>query len=212
MPNWWRGAKVLNSWDYVNIATDKLATFQMFTAYNVPHPEWTCDTEIAQAWIDQDFKVYGRKTLTGHSGSGIIILENETITSDKVCPLYTKATKAKVEFRIHVGNEGGTIIEMVQKKKREGFEGGISGIRNHANGWVFARQDIQVPTKVIDAAKAAVKALNLDFGAVDVGYSPQQDKAFVYEVNTAPGLEGTTLENYTSYFKRKHDEWQTSRI
>jgi cytochrome c1 len=190
----------------------------MLTAYNVPSPEWTTERATAKTWLMQGFTVYGRDTLTGHSGQGIIILKPEDYQSlddqDSIpgCPLFTKATKAKVEFRIHVGDEGDTIIDMVQKKKREGFEGGISGIRNHVNGWVFARQDIQVPIKVIDAAKAAVKALNLDFGAVDVGYSPQQDKAFVYEVNTAPGLEGTTLENYTSYFKRKHDEWISSRI
>jgi glutathione synthase/RimK-type ligase-like ATP-grasp enzyme len=194
---------MLNHWGAVRIATNKLETFQKFTTANVPHPEWTCDTEVAQTWIDQDFKVYGRKILQGHSGQGIIIFENETITSDKVCPMYTKATKAGTEFRIHVGDGGGTIIDMVQKKKRSGFEGGTPGIRNHSNGWVFARQDISVPELVIEAAKAAVKALNLDFGAVDIGYNHRENKAYVYEVNTAPGIEGTTLQKYVDYFKRK---------
>ena len=41
---------------------------------------------------------------------------------------------------------------------------------------------------------AAVRSLGLDFGAVDV--VERQNKAYVLEVNTAPGLVGTTLEKY----------------
>jgi hypothetical protein len=38
--------------------------------------------------------------------------------------------------------------------------------------------------------------LHLDFGAVDVGWNEHHGEATIYEVNTAPGLEGTTLEKY----------------
>jgi glutathione synthase/RimK-type ligase-like ATP-grasp enzyme len=40
----------------------------------------------------------------------------------------------------------------------------------------------------------AVQALGLDFGAADVGFN--NNKASVYEVNTACGLMGKTLEAY----------------
>jgi len=105
-PIWWNNPAdfhMLNHWKDVTIATDKRETFNKFLLHGVPHPEWTDDTDCAQSWIDEGFRIYGRKTLTGHSGRGIIIMENETITSDKICPLYTKATKANVEFRIHIG-------------------------------------------------------------------------------------------------------------
>jgi D-alanine-D-alanine ligase-like ATP-grasp enzyme len=42
----------------------------------------------------------------------------------------------------------------------------------------------------------------LDFGAVDVIYNRAQDKAYVLEVNTAPGLEGSTLDNYVEAIQK----------
>ena len=35
-----------------------------------------------------------------------------------------------------------------------------------------------------------------DFGAFDVIYNQKKNQAFVLECNTAPGIEGTTLDNY----------------
>jgi glutathione synthase/RimK-type ligase-like ATP-grasp enzyme len=45
---------------------------------------------------------------------------------------------------------------------------------------------------------AAVSALGLDFGAVDIIWNEREDKCYVLEVNTAPGLQGSTLENYAN--------------
>jgi D-alanine-D-alanine ligase-like ATP-grasp enzyme len=42
----------------------------------------------------------------------------------------------------------------------------------------------------------------LDFGAVDVIWNEKEDKYYVLEVNTACGLEGTTLDKYVEQFRR----------
>ena len=42
----------------------------------------------------------------------------------------------------------------------------------------------------------AIEDLQLDFGAVDVVVSGYSGGAFVLEVNSAPGLEGTTVQKY----------------
>lgn len=201
-PNWYAfGDGFLNHPYKVSLAANKRKTFDQFLLKGVDHLDWTDDTECAQSWVDGGSKVYGRKTLTGHSGSGIIIFDAETITTPQECPLYTLETKAKYEYRIHLGNNGDYLIDSVMKKKKSGHEGGIRGIRNHSNGWIYAREGVVVPPKVMEASIKAIKALDLDFGAVDVGYNANEDKAYVYEVNTAPGLVGTTLEHYTKYFK-----------
>jgi len=207
-PDWYNYTykDILNKPGYIALATNKQTTFNSFLATGVPHPEWTNDTECAQSWVDDGFLVYGRKTLTGHSGQGITIFDSETITTNQECPLYTKETKAKDEYRIHIGDNGETVIDFVQKKKKATFEGSVPGIRSHNNGWIFAREGINVPTCVLDAAKSAIRALGLDFGACDVGYNKREDKAYVYEVNTAPGLQGTTLTRYVEYFQRKANE------
>jgi glutathione synthase/RimK-type ligase-like ATP-grasp enzyme len=46
-----------------------------------------------------------------------------------------------------------------------------------------------------------VSALGLDFGAVDV--IENKKGSWILEVNTAPGLEGQTLEVYRSAFEQK---------
>ena len=203
-PQWWKeGTKVLNHWDNVDKSVNKLTTFHELDVNNVSIPEWTESTEVAQSWIDDGHKVYGRKILTGHSGAGINIFDSETICSSMECPLYTKATKADYEYRVHVFK--GMVIDAQQKKKKNGHEGGIRGIRNHANGWIYAREDVTFPIPVLEQSIKAVAALELDFGAVDVGYNTEESKAYVYEVNSAPGLQGTTLENYTNTIKEYYN-------
>jgi glutathione synthase/RimK-type ligase-like ATP-grasp enzyme len=187
----------LNKNESIALASNKLKTFQALRANEFEHiPEWTIQHSKAIEWADEGHKVYCRQSLTGHSGYGIVLASDvdHLVTS----PLYTKATKHKHEYRVHVFN--GEAIDVQQKKKRLGVAGG-SGIRNHSNGWVFARVDIQPPAKLVEAAIKAVELLGLNFGAVDVGYRERDDKVFVFEVNTAPGIEGTTLDKYAAAFK-----------
>lgn len=187
----------LNKHSAISIACNKLDTFRCLRHNEFEDtPDWTWDKDIAEEWLQEGHTVYCRQTLTGHSGSGIVIAGPSDVLAR--APLYTKATKHKHEFRIHVFK--GEVIDVQQKKKRLGFEGGTSGIRNHANGWIYARCDIEVPLKVLTAAKEAVRILGLDFGACDIGYRERDDKAFLFEVNTAPGLYGTTLQKYVEAF------------
>ncbi len=181
-------------------ASNKLTAFNILQGCNVSIPEFTTDKTIAQEWTTEGNTVYCRTVLSGHSGVGIVIGTNTENIAD--APLYTKNVKAKYEFRVHVMN--GKIIDFQQKKKRQGFEGGVSGIRNHANGWVFCREGVVLPQEAEKQAIKAVEALGLDFGAVDIGYNERHNKAYVYEVNTAPGLEGTSLAKYTKAIKENY--------
>lgn len=191
IPFW--GAKVLNKPEAVAISINKLKTFQKLQLKEVPTPEWTTSYETANQWLQEGHKVYARTVLSGHSGNGIVVCSINSGSPLVNAPLYTKRVKAKHEYRVHVFN--GSIIDQQQKKRRNGVE--TTGlIRNHMNGYVFARQDVVLPEIVKSTAIAAVAALRLDFGAVDIGYVERDDKAFVYEINSAPGIEGTTIDRY----------------
>ena len=89
---------------------------------------------------------------------------------------------------------------MLQKKRRTNTENINSHIRNHANGWVFCREDIKINNKndLFNQALLACNAANLDFGAVDIIYNQKQKKYYVLEVNTAPGLVGQTIIKYAN--------------
>jgi len=194
LPTWYNHNRfVLNHPKNVAVATNKLSTFMFLKLQNVPHPEWTQYKSQAEAWINEGHKVFCRQALTSHSGHGIII---STCLEELVdAPLYVKAVKKDKEYRVHVFN--GKVIDYQQKKRKLNYDGpSTSGIRNHGNGWVYARDDVDLPDMARDASIRAVAALKLDFGAVDVATS-LDGNIYVFEVNTAPGLHGTTLTKYT---------------
>jgi len=111
-------------------------------------------------------------------------------------PLYNKYVKKADEYRIHVFD--GQIIDIQQKRARREVpnEEVDYQIRNSHNGWVYCRDSVRCPDICRNLALDAVSALGLTFGAVDLGYNIHGQSCVVYEVNTAPGLEGTTVEKY----------------
>lgn len=184
----------LNKPHAIALASNKLNTFKTLQYDNdfIHCPDWTVDKGMAKYWITQGDTVYCRSTVTGHSGRGIVIAN--TVDELINAPLYTVKTKHKDEYRVHVFK--GEAID-VQKKKRKLSGTSISnGIRNHASGWVYGRLDIDPPSELVDISIKAVETLGLDFGAVDIGHRLIDNKFFVFEVNTAPGIEGSTLDKY----------------
>lgn len=207
-PNWWNAralAQTLNKPAHVSRAADKILAFQAFEAASVPCVPFTTSRQVALGWLDN--VSYGNalravvcRTLTRASeGRGIVLAR---AASDVVhAPLYTRYVPKQAEYRVHMYRDG-SVIDVQQKKRQNGFQetGDNKYLRNHHNGWVFCRQGVQAPQAVISAAEAALHSLGLDFGAVDVGYHVQHG-AFVYEVNTAPGIEGQTVTNYANKFR-----------
>ena len=175
----------------------------MLKAAGVSVPEFTTDVNVAKQWWRDKKVVVGRRVLNGSQGIGCVIFENNQDAPEEPngCPLYTKHLRHKREFRIHVFE--GRIIDMVEKRKQRGFEGRSEWIRNHANGYVFCRNDLNVPAIVQEQAVAACRAVGLDFGAVDVAFREKEGRAFVFEVNSAPGMEGTTIQKYANAIREK---------
>ena len=188
----------LNDCQYVQTAVNKLKTFQALqNTCNIP--EWTTNWEIALQWLEES-AIIARTKLTGFGGEGCYFLDKgEDIAfghdfAEEV-KLFTRYKKKKKEFRVHVFN--GEVIDVTQKKKRKDFDGEINTkIRNYGNGWVYCREDIVEPEDLREQAIKAVQTLGLNFGAVDCIWNEEENKTYVLEVNTAPGLEGTTIEAY----------------
>lgn len=210
---------ILNSPLDVAVATDKKKFFVKMLEKDNGQADGNLLTPLF--WLDAEsipadrYPVVCRTILNGHSGNGIVIADKP---DDVVpAPLYVQYVKKKKEFRIHVGrrwlsedtgypySEGDPhwhyeIISEQQKVAKHGTEPTDWRIRSHSNGFVFQRQGIDVPAVVRDAAMRALEATDLDFGAIDVIYT-SEGRAFVLEVNTAPGLEGQTVQDYANFFK-----------
>lgn len=214
-PNWMLpNHPVLNRWDFVRRASNKLTAFQTMQEVGVSIPEFTTDWQEASRWLREGTNVVERNILSSHSGRGIIIrignTEPEHITQvTPTCPLFVKYIKKQDEYRIHVFQ--GRVIDAQQKRRRTETpnEEVDYQVRNHANGWIYARagcdldhmddSNVSVYEKsnmIHNEAIKATEALGLDFGAVDIIWNEHHKQCYVLEVNTAPGLEGTTLTKY----------------
>ena len=186
-----RGLVILNNVYPVIKASNKLLSFELFKEKNVACPEFTKDIEVAKQWIKDKEVVVCRTLLRSHSGKGIVIAK--TVEQLVNAPLYVKYFNKSYEYRVHVFN--GKVIDAVRKRKKNNAENYNRYIRCHNNGWVFCREGLVISDNIKELAVNAVKALGLDFGAVDI-VAKTNGEAKVLEVNTAPALEGKTLESY----------------
>ena len=74
-------------------------------------------------------------------------------------------------------------------------------VRNLDGGFIFAREGVVASPVASEEAVKAVESLSLDFGAVDLIYNAREDKYYVLECNSAPGLSGSTLDGYAERFR-----------
>ena len=194
----WNHSEILNSINTVRIAGDKLQALTELQSVGVPVPDFTEDKQLARGWLENDGSVIERKLLNASAGRGLV-LHKDPKSKLGDAPMYTRYFKKLREYRVHVAD--GDIIDWQQKMVKHDSENVDYQIRNHANGWIFARDAAEpIPEYLLDISIQAVNALGLSFGAVDVGWNNHYGNGVVFEVNTAPGLEGeTTLEAYTNF-------------
>lgn len=171
---------------------NKLTNFKLFEEKGVSCVPFSESKLAAQNWL-MDGKVVLARTVSGQGGSGISIVEPGQLLPDR--PLYTQYIKKKKEFRVHVVD--GQVIDVQEKRKKKGAEAD-GRIRNHDNGWVFCHENIVEPADLRATGVAAVTAIDLQIGAVDIIWNEKQNKCFVLEVNSAPGLCPTTAEKYAN--------------
>jgi glutathione synthase/RimK-type ligase-like ATP-grasp enzyme len=186
---------VLNSPVALGAISNKRIAFQKFKEAGIPIPRFALTATDAN-WKGQTVV---RHKLTGHSGEGIeLVPEGGTLPT---APLYVEYIKKEQEYRVHVG--GKSIIAVQRKARRKDIPDSEVNwqVRNHSNGFVFVREGFTAPQCVLDAAIDALGCSGLDFGAVDVILNAKEGKAYVLEINTAPGLEGQTITDYSNYFK-----------
>jgi glutathione synthase/RimK-type ligase-like ATP-grasp enzyme len=196
-----QGCTVKNEPHRVGVATDKLKFFDLLKG-QVNIPEYCTDIETAKKWVRDGYVVVCRTVLRGSGGDGIVIAEDEKALVK--APLYTQYVKKKEEYRVHVGRNDGkyTAFDVQQKARKLDNEPKDWRIRNLENGFIYKREGVDLPKKGIDQAVTAAKLSGLDFCAIDLIYNAKQDKYYVLEANTAPGLEGTTLESYKNFLEK----------
>jgi glutathione synthase/RimK-type ligase-like ATP-grasp enzyme len=188
-------AKVYNKPEAVRNVTNKLRFFQAAQGgegfQTLPY---TTDRNEAAEWP----VCVARTILDGHEGAGIVITENGE--EPPRAPLYTKYVKKKAEYRIHVAF--GQIIDMQRKIRDPNREPEDWRVRSYQNGFIFARNSGLPSDAAQQAALDAMDHFELDYGALDI-LETKDGSVYIIEINSAPGLEGTTLEKYTEAFQQE---------
>ncbi len=174
---------------------DKVTQFQKFAEHNVSSPKFTTDPlQVPTLEEFKDQKIVVRKLTNASSGKGIEIISiNDPIPR---APLYTQYVPKKREYRAHVFNN--VVIDIAEKRKRKDFntDDRDTHVRNLENGYVFCRDNVVEPADLRDLACAAVAAIGRTQGAVDIIFNERLARSYVLEVNSCPGMEGSTLTKY----------------
>lgn len=110
---------------------------------------------------------------------------------------YSKKEDIVEEYRLHMflGKSIRAGVKTKQQTRPDGRTPAHEWIRSFDAGWKINYQGFKSNEAMRKISADALKALKLDFGAVDLG--KLRDGSFiVLEVNRAPGVEGGTTETY----------------
>jgi len=207
--NW--GRAVANSKlnpDISNV-TNKRVMRELFAEHGVPMPrllehESEDGSELGE-FLDNGGVAIGRPDIHSKGrglwkvdtfGKALIALRGTK--KKRAATHFMEFVEADREYRVHIFK--GKSIRISRKE----FDG------DGSNKYTTAKPgDIKL-RNVREAAKAAVAAVGLDFGAVDIlARGEANEQVWCLEVNAAPGLGGSMPQLYLDTFKRwKAGDWE----
>jgi glutathione synthase/RimK-type ligase-like ATP-grasp enzyme len=211
-----KNKRILNDPRAIKIASSKLDAFRLLEDTIKKNkvawflPEFTTSKAQASTYTQQGQVVYCRTLTRASEGKGIVVAHNpaEVVSA----PLYTVGLEAKREYRAHVFN--GEVIDLVAKANKKGDDTANQEIKSHKNGWVFTRNSVTIPDDVqkmiVNCAIETCEFLGIDVAAVDI-LRTKDNKIYMLEVNTAPGMEGTTLDKYATALLKFHKQVLASK-
>lgn len=149
--------------------------------------------------IPEVFPVLIRTSLTSSGGRGIIVCKNlEEFNANWMKGFYwTPYIPTTFELRVHVVN--GKVVKIFKKISLEIEESDSLPIRNLKNGYHFSLVSLGNYPKVSDVVNVLETFSEIGgqlFYAADLGWDYTNKKYFLYEINSAPGLNSNTAQLY----------------
>lgn len=197
--NWGRAKANTQLNPDISNSTNKRVMRELFAEHEVPTPRIACLDEVLNN--NHGHKFVGRPD-THRGGRGLWLCQSSADAERAMRGTRRKAAAthfmefidAPREYRVHIFK--GKSIRISEKRF------GTTGDTAHGLYTTAKPNPEHKISHVRKAAKAAVEALGLDFGAVDI--LANDDECWVLEVNAAPGLGGTMPQVYARVF----EEWQ----
>lgn len=177
----------------INTAVSKVRTFAALEKANVHFPPYSTDWRTiagrGKYLARTDFQTGGR---------GIVILDKDSPPpSDRTFDFYSLVIAKSYELRLHIFGD-----QVICEQFKFIPSGSKVLIRSYDNGARFSNKSLEhhltpeLSGKVRTTAIAAVRAVGIDFGAVDLFIGAKTNDVYVLEVNTAPGLSSQEEMNF----------------
>lgn len=174
---------------------DKLTQYKFFLDNGLNFPKFTESKEEAIAMCSPETPVVCRTLLRARAGKGIVIADTpEQIVA---APVYVAYRKKTAEYRVNLYK--GNVVCIREKRLRHGYERPEwqdYRVRSHDNGYVFCEPLVPVSEEAINMCKNAAAITNSDIVGVDLAYHKTTNYYFLLEVNSAPGMQGDTIDRY----------------
>lgn len=200
-------ATVLNPPSNIRNASLKVNTYKILSEHDVLSNhilEHGYDIEWAKEQVERGATVYCRTKINSSKGRGIVIVDD--VDSIPHAPFYTVALSPdNREVRLHVFN--GEVIDFAQKKQMNSTRLEDEGItvnpmiKSYDNGYIFAREGVTVPDFAKEIAIQAVEAMGLHHSSIDMVLDGDLEFPIILEINTASGMQGTTVKSYANAIK-----------
>jgi hypothetical protein len=213
-PRWYETDRnVLNRPYHIAKCTNKLRFYTQFADVLPIIPHWTTYGDEVRDHIATGGKVLERTQLSAHSGRGIEVHTTFNPERHGAGGLFVRYIPRRNEYRFIVFRtpDGEYAIPAVYQKRRTyRCDNPNWTIRTHRSGFIYTRSNVEFP-HVVEPELAALairtlKAVELDFAAVDIITTPSGN-SYVLEVNTAPGLEGSSVPLFCHMFEQWRKAW-----
>lgn len=186
----------LNSKDFIRLCSSKLSFSNLLSENNLYTPAYTKSLDTL---TDDIFPVLIRQSLSLSGGRGIILCKNrEEFNANNRHNYWTKYIPTEFELRVHI--IGGKIARIFRKDLEEEAE---FPIRNNQTCHFALKESEKYPklVDVVNNLNNVFNSNNLNFGfyALDVGWDKSKKQYFIFEANSAPGLNEHTAELYANF-------------
>ena len=177
--------QTFNRMSKIEANTDKYNSLRVMDSEGIQVPDYSRTVE------DLSYPILVRSTNHREGQDINLILQerDDYLTSND---FYTQYIPVQMEYRVHVAF--GNILKLYEKRLRSESDN-HPVIRNSGTGNVFLNPRDPVPEEVRDESLRALRALGLEYGAVDVILG-ENDEVYVLEVNTAPSLDEANIQRY----------------
>ena len=202
--NWgrYRANSALNP--NISNVTNKRVMRELFKEHGVPMPElWSVDKIRRQYASFGNSPVFVGRPDRHSKKRGFWKITNETLLDRAIAG--TRRKKAATHFIEYVEHDREYRVHIFKGKSIR-----ISEKEFNEDGSYTTKKPGEIKLRTVrDAAKSAVAAVGLDFGAVDIlAKGDNNEEVFVLEVNAAPGLGGTMPQLYADTFEK----WKNGEI